>query len=227
MNRLKLQEVEEYLNKQYAKNKKWPSCPISRTWIHCKIPTNPKKLLQKQKEWKNKVEKEERRRVKELNRIKARKERQKGYKKYHDPIGFISSTTKTDMDYEHTKAFYETIEWKQTRDKFLSDRKTVMMCSECGATPDPNYRKVKPDKNRSQAEKDMLEHEFQANRLVVDHKLPIKYFWHLRLEPSNFQILCGLCNKDKLNTYSQKDVIKLNRSISKDKPLQLLEIIKK
>ena len=52
MNQLKLQEVEEYLNKQYAKNKKWPSCPISRTWMHCKIPTNPKKLLQKQKEWK-------------------------------------------------------------------------------------------------------------------------------------------------------------------------------
>ena len=49
MNQLQLQEVEEYLNKQYAKNKKWPSCPISRTWMHCKIPTNPKKLLQKQK----------------------------------------------------------------------------------------------------------------------------------------------------------------------------------
>ena len=39
----------------------------------------------------------------------------------------------------------------------------------------------------------------EVNRILVDHKLPIKYYWGLRLTPSNFQLLCGHCNRTKGN----------------------------
>ena len=111
------------------------------------------------------------------------------------------------------------------RNNFMNDKNTVMKCACCGAIPDSDYKKVEIDMNRPQSEKDMLYHEFQANRLVVDHKLPIKHFWHLRLEPSNLQMLCGLCNKEKLNTYSVSDIEKIH-SIT-NTPQQLLKVVKK
>ena len=107
----------------------------------------------------------------------------------------------------------------------MNDNNTVMKCACCGAIPDSDYKKVEIDMNRPQSEKDMLYHEFQANRLVVDHKLPIKHFWHLRLEHSNLQMLCGLCNKEKLNTYSVSDIEKIH-SIT-NTPQQLLKVVKK
>ena len=196
---------------------------------------------------KNKLKKEKKEKIKkgiERKKIQDRAERQKEYKslvildlnsnskiknesptksertKEHDDL--LNHMTKSNIPYEVTRAFYETEEWKKTRDKWLKRKKRklarkgkVMSCVMCGAIPDPNYRPVKPDKNRSQAERDMLEHEFQANRILVDHRLPIKYFWHLRLEPSNFQTLCGNCNKFKCNTYTRKDLIELNRASSK------------
>ena len=210
-------------------------------------PINQKSL---EKLRKNKLKKEKKEKIKkeiEHKKIQDRAERQKEYKSLvildlnsNSKINNESPTksektikhddlwvhmNRSNIPYEVTRAFYETEEWKKTRDKWLKRKKRklarknkVMSCVMCGAIPDPDYRPVKPDKNRSQAERDMLEHEFQANRLLVDHKLPIKYFWHLRLEPSNFQTLCGLCNKMKCNTYSRKDLIELNRTPSKANP---------
>lgn len=34
----------------------------------------------------------------------------------------------------------------------------------------------------------------------VDHIKPRKYFPHLKNDPNNLQILCGMCNKNKGNT---------------------------
>jgi len=162
---------------------------------------------------------------KEEQKIKARKERQKQYEKYHEIGTLRCSAYPTDIPYKERKAFYKTEQWIIMRNNFMNDKNTVMKCACCGAIPDSDYKKVEIDMNRPQSEKDMLYHEFQANRLVVDHKLPIKHFWHLRLEPSNLQMLCGLCNKEKLNTYSVSDIEKIH-SIT-NTPQQLLKVVKK
>ena len=162
---------------------------------------------------------------KEEQKIKARKERQKQYEKYHEIGTLRCSAYPTDIPYKERKAFYKTEQWIILRNNFMNDNNTVMKCACCGAIPDSDYKKVEIDMNRPQSEKDMLYHEFQANRLVVDHKLPIKHFWHLRLEPSNLQMLCGLCNKEKLNTYSVSDIEKIH-SIT-NTPQQLLKVVKK
>ena len=162
---------------------------------------------------------------KEEQKIKARKERQKQYEKYHEIGTLRCSAYPTDIPYKERKAFYKTEQWIIMRNNFMNDKNTVMKCACCGAIPDSDYKKVEIDMNRPQSEKDMLYHEFQANRLVVDHKLPIKHFWHLRLEPSNLQMLCGLCNKEKLNTYSVNDIEKIH-SIT-NTPQQLLKVVKK
>ena len=162
---------------------------------------------------------------KEEQKIKARKERQKQYEKYHEIGTLRCSAYPTDIPYKERKAFYKTEQWIIMRNNFMNDNNTVMKCACCGAIPDSDYKKVEIDMNRPQSEKDMLYHEFQANRLVVDHKLPIKHFWHLRLEPSNLQMLCGLCNKEKLNTYSVSDIEKIH-SIT-NTPQQLLKVVKK
>ena len=162
---------------------------------------------------------------KEEQKIKARKERQKQYEKYYEIGTLRCSAYPTDIPYKERKAFYKTEQWIIMRNNFMNDKNTVMKCACCGAIPDSDYKKVEIDMNRPQSEKDMLYHEFQANRLVVDHKLPIKHFWHLRLEPSNLQMLCGLCNKEKLNTYSVSDIEKIH-SIT-NTPQQLLKVVKK
>jgi len=162
---------------------------------------------------------------KEEQKIKARKERQKQYEKYHEIGTLRCSAYPTNIPYKERKAFYKTEQWIIMRNNFMNDKNTVMKCACCGAIPDSDYKKVEIDMNRPQSEKDMLYHEFQANRLVVDHKLPIKHFWHLRLEPSNLQMLCGLCNKEKLNTYSVSDIEKIH-SIT-NTPQQLLKVVKK
>ena len=162
---------------------------------------------------------------KEEQKIKARKERQKQYEKYHEIGTLRCSAYPTDIPYKEREAFYKTEQWIILRNNFMNDNNTVMKCACCGAIPDSDYKKVEIDMNRPQSEKDMLYHEFQANRLVVDHKLPIKHFWHLRLEPSNLQMLCGLCNKEKLNTYSVSDIEKIH-SIT-NTPQQLLKVVKK
>ena len=201
----------------------------------CRID-QPDQVRKKQSRWRMKEalkrsrkEKEKKKKEilkqKEEQKIKARKERQKQYEKYHEIGTLRCSAYPTDIPYKEREAFYKTEQWIIMRNNFMNDKNTVMKCACCGAIPDSDYKKVEIDMNRPQSEKDMLHHEFQANRLVVDHKLPIKHFWHLRLEPSNLQMLCGLCNKEKLNTYSVSDIEKIH-SIT-NTPQQLLKVVKK
>ena len=201
----------------------------------CRID-QPDQVRKKQSRWRikealkrSRKEKEKKKKEilkqKEEQKIKARKERQKQYEKYHEIGTLRCSAYPTDIPYKERKAFYKTEQWIIMRNNFMNDKNTVMKCACCGAIPDSDYKKVEIDMNRPQSEKDMLYHEFQANRLVVDHKLPIKHFWHLRLEPSNLQMLCGLCNKEKLNTYSVSNIEKIH-SIT-NTPQQLLKVVKK
>ena len=225
-----------WLKKDHDKMMKQPlqgqSCPINQKSLEKLRKKEKKEKIKKEIEHKKIQDRAERQReykslvILDLNsniKIKNESPTKSERTKKHDDL--LNHMTKSNIPYEVTRAFYETEEWKKTRDKWLKRKKRklarknkVMSCVMCGAIPDPNYRPVKPDKNRSQAERDMLEHEFQANRLLVDHRLPIKYFWHLRLEPSNFQTLCGHCNKMKCNTYSRKDLIELNRASSNKNP---------
>lgn len=44
--------------------------------------------------------------------------------------------------------------------------------------------------------------------LVVDHIKPLRYYWHLRLDNTNFQMLCKTCNKKKGDQIEPTDVSK-------------------
>jgi hypothetical protein len=65
--------------------------------------------------------------------------------------------------------FYKTSEWIQSKNQFLKDRDLI--CCKCGST----------------------------ENIQVDHILPIRRYWKYRLCKNNFQLLCGLCNKNKGN----------------------------
>ena len=170
----------------------------------------------KEKKKRNKIrakelkERKEKRRAKELEqkekeKLAARKTRAAAYPKYYDTgVNHMREVEKTDIPFFMTEEFYETDRWKEERDKFLA-KQPKMKCQKCGAEPDPNYKKAPPDKNRPQSEKDRLRREWNRNRILVDHVLPVKYFWNLRLDPENFQLLCGCCNEEKLNTYRFED----------------------
>jgi len=74
------------------------------------------------------------------------------------------------------KLFYESLAWRRLRYKTL--KKHGRRCQCCGAEPDDGVR------------------------INVDHILPIKKFWHLRLDPDNLQVLCGECNHGKGNVFT-------------------------
>ena len=145
-------------------------------------------------------------------------------------FSYVGDRKSTNMDWETCKEFYTSWEWKKCRDEWLENKEKK--CKKCGRIPDPNYRRVKPDRNRPQWEKDKLAYEFQSNRILVDHRLPIKYYWHLRLTPSNFQMLCGVCNEEKLNKVSSKYLKEVNNTglVNTEegvKPLEIIKVVKK
>ncbi len=67
--------------------------------------------------------------------------------------------------------FYDSWEWKRARYDFLKAKNRRCQC--CGATPESGIR------------------------IVVDHIKPIRWYWHLRLDPKNLQLLCDDCNMGK------------------------------
>lgn len=75
--------------------------------------------------------------------------------------------------------FYRSWDWRTVRMAALI--KHGQRCQCCGATPDATDMTGKPV------------------RLCVDHIKPLSKFWHLRLDPSNLQILCDECNQGKGN----------------------------
>lgn len=162
----------------------------------------------------------EAKRIKE-NRIE-RVQRNKRRNKAKFGTGIVSSTSniqKSDIPQDQRDAFYQTQEWKDARDEWKVGKDEV--CAKCGRRPDPNYKKAPIDRNRPQEEKEFLYNEFNKNRLLVDHILPIKTYWGLRLEKDNFQYLCGCCNKEKCNTISYRDV---KRVLGKVKTIEIIKV---
>jgi 5-methylcytosine-specific restriction endonuclease McrA len=79
--------------------------------------------------------------------------------------------------------FYDTEEWKSLKYKFIKTKKTEeLVCAQCGKGPftKENW-------------KDMN----------VDHIKPVKHFWEERLNMNNLQILCRICNRVKMNHYTE------------------------
>lgn len=69
------------------------------------------------------------------------------------------------------KEFYLSPAWRYLRyDVFLRDGK---ICAVCGATPE------------------------DGTRLHVDHIIPLRQDWSLRLKAENLQVLCEECNQGK------------------------------
>ena len=134
-----------------------------------------------------------------IDNLKNRKFKPIEYPLNHPHNDHLKDLTRTDIPYYECKEFYETDEWKTVRDDFLSKQPKPFQCNTCNRTPDPNYKKAPIKRDRPEHEKERLRREFNENRIVVDHKLPLKYFWNLRLDQSNFQLLCGCCNEAKCN----------------------------
>jgi 5-methylcytosine-specific restriction endonuclease McrA len=69
------------------------------------------------------------------------------------------------------KSFYSTKEWRQLKNKFVEHHKKqdTYKCNVCG----------------------------RDEKLCVDHIKPVRFFWNLRLEEENLQILCSFCNINK------------------------------
>ena len=72
-------------------------------------------------------------------------------------------------DFETRNKFYRTNEWKNLRREFLRKTSNRFYCSNCSL-----FVGIEPN---------------------VEHILPIKYFWEKRLDMSNLQLLCQICNK--------------------------------
>ena len=99
------------------------------------------------------------------------------------PAGFVQS-------HKICQQFYKSREWIELRRQFKRSKEHTNQCTKCGVEVadivqmDPNKLRKRPVK--------------QSN---VDHIWPIKYYWHLRLDPANLQFLCDDCNQCKENSH--------------------------
>lgn len=78
---------------------------------------------------------------------------------------------------ERRDEFYKSWEWRTLRMQILKQYGAKCMC--CGAVPG------------------MLDEAGLPVQIVIDHIKPLSKYWHLRLEPTNLQCLCGSCNQGK------------------------------
>jgi 5-methylcytosine-specific restriction endonuclease McrA len=69
------------------------------------------------------------------------------------------------------KRFYASWQWARVRYEFLKGKERKCAC--CGSTV------------------------ADGERIVCDHIKPIRYFWDLRLDPKNLQLICDGCNRGK------------------------------
>lgn len=75
------------------------------------------------------------------------------------------------------EAFYKSWEWRTLRMKALKEHGARCQC--CGAGRDDVAMSGDPVK------------------ICVDHIKPLATHWHLRLDPTNLQVLCDECNQGK------------------------------
>ena len=179
-----------------------------------------------------KWEKKEKKRLKkEREKLSRREEAVERSEKHFSYVSTTKDRCLTNISYKQTSEFYDTPEWKSCRDQYLDSRGENRSCDCCGRIPDPDWKPVKPNRNRPQWEKDKLKYEWQCNRpLLVDHKLPVKYYWGLRLTPSNFQLLCGVCNEKKMNdifsTHHKRVMESSTGNVKTDKGVKHIELLK-
>ena len=89
----------------------------------------------------------------------------------------------SNVSFDVRSKFYETQEWKSLRYKFIQSKKTEeLVCQCCGKGPfsRENWKEMN-----------------------IDHIKPVKKFWEERLNMDNLQILCWMCNRIKLNNYTE------------------------
>jgi 5-methylcytosine-specific restriction endonuclease McrA len=82
---------------------------------------------------------------------------------------------------DELRRFYNSWQWKRVRFAFLKGKER--RCAYCGSTV------------------------ADGERIVVDHKLPVRHFWHLRLDPANLCLACDSCNRGKGSTVDEEDKI--------------------
>jgi 5-methylcytosine-specific restriction endonuclease McrA len=80
------------------------------------------------------------------------------------------------------KRFYSSRAWRAARFRALRDH--GYRCFYCGATPGDGTTKI-----------------------VIDHRLPLRHFYHLRLSPENLVPACQKCNLGKGSTVDEGDKI--------------------
>ena len=159
------------------------------------------------------IEENEKERIRRIERNKRRNKIDNKRKFGTKIISSNSNIQTTNIPQDQRDAFYQTQEWKDARDEWKEGKDKV--CSRCGRRPDPNYKKAPIDRNRSEADKEFLYRKFNENRLLVDHILPIKTYWRLRLDKNNFQYLCGTCNEEKANTITWKNAKKVLGNVNR------------
>ena len=181
-----------------------------------------KKSLKEKRE-REVAERKEHERLIVLEKKKNQEERKTRYTKYISMDLNESSMNLTDIPYKQRKQFYDSDEWKQVRDKFREGKE--LKCAKCGRKPDPNYKKEKINLNRSPEEKERLRIEWNQNRIVTDHKLPLRFYWHLRLKPANLQLLCGCCNEEKMNWIQSEHFQNMKQKCNrKNRKHEILEV---
>jgi 5-methylcytosine-specific restriction endonuclease McrA len=74
--------------------------------------------------------------------------------------------------FQQTQAFYRSVRWRESEARYAAWQFAGNRCLSCGATS----------------------HEA---KLEVDHIKPVKYFWSLRFDKNNVQLLCNRCNRTK------------------------------
>lgn len=77
------------------------------------------------------------------------------------------------------QAFYHSFEWRSLRYEIL--KRDGARCALCGATKE------------------------DGRVMNVDHKLPLRKFPDLSLEPDNLQVLCNACNHGKANKIATRE----------------------
>ena len=86
----------------------------------------------------------------------------------------VEITKLSNKTWKEAQSFYSSKEWKDCRKLFL-EGKTNRECIYC-------------------------QHDFLGNnpkKLNLDHIKPLRYYWDLRTDHSNLQIVCEECNKNK------------------------------
>ncbi len=73
------------------------------------------------------------------------------------------------------KKFYQSQEWRNTRTQ-VHKTKNLGYCANCGI--DWKYK-------------------ITAMKCCVDHIKPLRFYWHLRTDIDNLQVLCEYCNSKK------------------------------